>query len=136
MPRSPNSPVQATSLACGAGIVKNRRNMYVTQGYGADLFRAANASIIFDESSNRFSPTYAPLMNRLLQGAGTHDVRLFNTRVLDGSPGVYAENCYDGRVIAFRNKVLTDILSAGVDSYLPCVILICMGPTCYSQRVS
>ena len=51
--------------------------------FGADLFRAANA-VILDETSNRFTPTYAPLMDRLLLGAGKHDdVRLFDTGVLD-----------------------------------------------------
>ena len=65
-----------------------------------------NACVILDQESNRFSPTYAPLMDRLLLAKTTYsDVKLFNERVLDGSSGLHANDCYDGCVIAFRNKV-------------------------------
>ena len=64
-----------------------------------------NACVILDEGSNRFSPTYVPLMDKLLLAKTTYNnVKLFNERVLDGLSGLHANDCYDGRVIAFRNK--------------------------------
>ena len=64
-----------------------------------------NACVILDKGSNIFSPTYAPLMDRLLLTRTTYnDVKLFNTN-----------DCYDERVIAFRNKArLHNILLPGI----------------------
>ena len=86
--------------------MKKRKKLPSLIKYGVDLFRMVNACVILDQGSNRFSPTYAPLMDRLLLAKTTYnDVKLFNKRVLDGSSGLHANDCYDGRVIAFRNKV-------------------------------
>lgn len=81
--------------------------MSVTAKYGADLFRSSiNACVMLDQGNNRFSEEYAPLMDRLLHATCTYsDVNLFNTRVLNANPGLHADDCWDGRVITFRNKV-------------------------------
>ncbi|CAB1100401.1 unnamed protein product [Ectocarpus sp. CCAP 1310/34] len=84
--------------------LEKEKNMSSLVKYGADLFRMVNACVVLDQGSNRFSPTYAPLMDRLLLSSPTYnDIRLFDTRVLNGSPGLHAFDCYDGRV----NTVLT-----------------------------
>ncbi|CAB1108241.1 unnamed protein product [Ectocarpus sp. CCAP 1310/34] len=45
---------------------------------------------------------------RFLHSRSTYsDVIKFNTRVLNGTPGLSAADCYDGKVITLRNKVTT-----------------------------
>ena len=98
-----NRPVLATTLAIGAS--RRRHNLPVHIKCGADLFRSSINACVMLESSNRFSESYAPLMDRLLHSKCTHaDVRLLNTRVLNGKPGLRAKDFYNGRVITFRNK--------------------------------
>ncbi|CBJ31141.1 conserved unknown protein [Ectocarpus siliculosus] len=99
------SPVKAKSLACGAGVSTRRRDMTVTRRYGADLFRSANACVMLDES-NRFTPIYAPIMERCLRSECiSDDVDLINSHVMRTSRK--ADSLFDARVIAFRNKVNT-----------------------------
>lgn len=100
-----SSPVKAKSLACGAGVAVRRLDMTVTERYGADLFRGANACVMLDKAQ-RFTPTYAPIMERCLLSEGTtDDVDLINSRVMGKSTTRNADTCFDARVIAFRNKV-------------------------------
>ena len=78
--------------------------MTVTERYGADLFRSANACVMLDEST-RFTPIYAPIMERCLRSECiSDDVDLINNHVMGTSRK--ADSLFDARVIAFRNKVL------------------------------
>lgn len=100
------SPVKAKSLAHGAGVASKRHKMSITQRYGAALFRSANACVMLDES-NRFDPIYAPIMERCLHSKCTEDdVKLLNSRLMGAGTSRNASSCYDGRVIAFRNKAI------------------------------
>lgn len=83
--------------------------MSVTERYGADLFRTANACVMLDES-NHFSPTYAPIMDRCLHSNCTHDdVALINSCLMGTSSGRDASTCFDRKVITFRNKAFHGI---------------------------
>lgn len=97
--------MKAKSLASGAGIAVRRRDMTITERYGAGLFRSANACVMLDESK-RFTPTYAPIMQRCLRSECTSDdVNIINSRVMGASTPRNADTCFDARFIAFRNKV-------------------------------
>lgn len=79
--------------------------MTVTERYGSDLFRMANACVMLDES-NRFSPSYAPVMERCLYSKCTEDdVKLLNTCVMGASTTRNATSAFDASIITFRNKV-------------------------------
>lgn len=73
---------------------------------GADLFASANAAKLLNEDNNRSSPEYAPIIDRLLRDAGTtRGVKMVNSTVLDGTPRLCAQQCWDSRFVTFRNKV-------------------------------
>eukprot|EP00752_Nemacystus_decipiens_P017326 g15522.t1 len=100
-------PIKARSLAHGTALAERRLKMTVTERYGASLFRMANACVMLDES-NRFSPTYAPIMERCLHSKCNHDdVKLLNTCVMGDSASRNASTCFDASIITFRNKVST-----------------------------
>lgn len=89
-------------------------NLTQTERLGHTNFRAANAGIVLDEVNNRFSPTCAPIMDRLLRGETTAaDVTTLNARVLntrfrlpDGSVDKLGmKHCWMVKTITFRNKV-------------------------------
>ena len=85
-----------------------------TQRVGRSNFWAANASVVLDETNNRFSASFAPIMDRLLHGECTKaDLDAINARVLngpvhllDGSPRkLTMKDCWMAQTITFRNKV-------------------------------
>ncbi|CAB1117516.1 unnamed protein product [Ectocarpus sp. CCAP 1310/34] len=97
-------PIKARSLAHLTALQERRLGMTVTERYGSDLFRMANACVMLDES-NRFSPTYAPVMERCLYSKCTEDdVRLLNTCVMGASTTRNATSAFDASIITFRNK--------------------------------
>lgn len=83
---------------------------------GHTNFWSANAGVVLDETNNRFSPTYAPIMERLLKGAcTTEDLAAINSRVLntpilrpDGTRDTLGmKDCWMAQTITFRNKVMS-----------------------------
>ncbi|CAB1112810.1 unnamed protein product [Ectocarpus sp. CCAP 1310/34] len=104
-------PIKARSLAHGTALQERRLGMTVTERYGSDLFRMANACVMLHES-NRFSPSYAPVMERCLYSKCTEDdVKLLNTCVMGASTTRNATSAFDAIIVTFRNKVST-ILTA------------------------
>lgn len=98
-------PIKARSLAHGTALAERRLKMTVTERYGAGLFRMVNACVMLDES-NRFSPTYAPIMERCLHSkCNPDDVKLLNSCVMGASATRNASTCFDASIITFRNKV-------------------------------
>lgn len=81
-----------------------------TERIGHTNFYAFNASVVLDETNNRFSKTYAPIMDRLLRGDCTpEDVRTINSRVLNTAHGSSDKlgmiHCWMAQTITFRNTV-------------------------------
>ena len=104
-------PVEAKSVSYGAANSTRLDDLTNTQRIGRANFMAANASIVLDETNNRFSSTYAPIMDRLLHGECTlDDLDKINARVIGGP--VHLQNgslgmtdCWMAQTITFRNKV-------------------------------
>lgn len=110
-------PVGAKSVSYGAADPTLLDSLTHTQRTGRANFMAANASVVLDETNNRFSSTYAPIMERLLHGECTlDDLDKINARVIDspvhlqnGSLGMAA--CWHAETITFRNKARATCLS-------------------------
>ena len=104
-------PVGAKSVSYGAASSTRLDNLSNTERIGRANFMAANASIVLDETNNRFSPTYAPIMDRLLHGDCTlDDLDKINARVIGGPNQLRATSlgmtdCWMAQTITFRNKV-------------------------------
>ena len=104
----------ANSVSYGATNSALLDKLTNTQRVGRANFWSANASVVLNETNNRFSPTYAPIMDRLLRGeCTTADLNSINARVLnspvrlqDGSMGkLNMKDCWNAQTITFRNKV-------------------------------
>ena len=102
------------SVSYGADDPTLLEKLTNTQRVGRSNYFSANASVLLDETNNRFSPTYAPIMDRLLRGECTiADLHAINSRVLnspvrlqDGSIGkLTMKDCWMAQTITFRNKV-------------------------------
>ena len=109
-------PVGYKPVSHGAADSSTLAALTDTELMGRSNFWGANASVILDETNNRFSPTYAPIMDRLLRGECTlADVDAINSRVInkptrleDGSFGkITMEDCWMAQTITFRNKART-----------------------------
>lgn len=104
-------PVGALSVSHGAADSTRLDGLSNTQRVGRANFMAANASVVLDETNNRFSPTYAPIMNRLLHGECTFDdLDKINARVIGGpihlqNASLGMTDCWMAQTITFRNKV-------------------------------
>ena len=105
---------------------------------GRSNFWGANASVVLDETNNRFSPTYAPIMDRLLRGECTlADVDAINSRVInsptrleDGSIGkISMKDCWMAQTITFRNKARTILLPTCIFIHQKCVFVLKMFTT-------
>lgn len=112
-------PVGYKPVSHGAADSGNLAELTDTELMGRSNFWGANASVVLDETNNRFSPTYAPIMDRLLRGECTlADVDAINSRVInsptrleDGSIGkISMEDCWMAQTITFRNKARTILL--------------------------
>eukprot|EP00752_Nemacystus_decipiens_P012803 g11338.t1 len=103
-------PVGAKSVSYGAADSTRLNDLTNTERVGRANFMAANASVVLDETNNRFSSSYAPIMDRLLHGECTlDDLAKINARVL-GSPAhlhngsLGMTDCWMAQTITFRNK--------------------------------
>lgn len=111
-------PVGAKSVSYGATNTTLLAALTDTQRSGRSNFMAGNASVVLDETNNRFDPTYAPIMDRLLHGECTlDDLAKINARViggpvhlLNGSLGM--TDCWQAQTITFRNKARPIYLSS------------------------
>lgn len=104
-------PVGAKSVSYGATNATRLNDLTNTERVGRANFMAANASVVLDETNNRFSTTYAPIMDRLLRGECTlDDLDKINARVLGGPAHLHngslgMTDCWMAQTITFRNKV-------------------------------
>ena len=107
-------PVSQKSVVYGIADPDRLKHLTQTELSGHRNFYDANASVVLNESNNRFSETYSPIMDRLLRGECTpEDVLTINARVLstefrlpDGSyDKLSMKHCWMAQTITFRNTV-------------------------------